>query len=143
MVRNWSSVLSGIALVMAIIFNYAVASAEPNQASADYIMPACRVAAVPITFSNTDESKDEVSRASLCVGIIVGLSYMGQPFGICLPVGATSQQATRVVVQYIDEHPERIQENFNYLAVEALREAWPCQNFAWHNLIDHTPVTAR
>ena len=140
MTRTWLPGLRGTALIVAMIFGSQVAIAEPDQSSANHIMPACRVAALPITFSNTEESKEDVSRTSLCVGIIVGLGYAGQPFGICLPVGATTQQAVRVVVQYIDGHPERMQESFNYLAVEALREAWPCWNLTRQNLMDRAPV---
>ena len=95
-------------------------------------MPACRDVAALMTFSNT-EFKEDFSRMSFCVGIITGLSYMGQPYGICLPVGATSQQAARVVVQYIDGRPERMNENFMLLTVEALQAAWPCKNLAWRD----------
>jgi hypothetical protein len=61
-----------------------------------------------------------------CAGTVVGLGFMGQPYGICVPPGTTSQQATDVVVRYIDGHPRRIHEDFNPLAVEALRANWPC-----------------
>lgn len=142
MVRNWCyPVLRVTALIAVMIFGFKVAIAEPDQTSADHIMPACCVAALPVTFSNMDESKEEVSRTSFCVGIIVGLSYAGAPFGVCPPVGATTQQAVHVVVQYIDGHPERMQENFEPLAVEALRGAWPCRDLARQILMDRAPVT--
>ncbi len=63
---------------------------------------------------------------SFCAGIVVGISFVGQPYGICVPAGTTSQQATSVVVQYIDGQPARVQEDFDPLAVEALRANWPC-----------------
>jgi hypothetical protein len=62
----------------------------------------------------------------LCAGIVLGLSFMGQPYGICVPAGTTAQQATSIVVQYIDGQPARIHEDFNRFAVEALRTNWPC-----------------
>jgi Rap1a immunity proteins len=114
-------VLGAIALM---IFNCGVAVAEPNQTSADYVMSGCRDAA--IAFSNVRESEEEAYRKGLCAGIIVGLSFIGQPFGICVPSGTTAQQATSVVVQYIDGQPVRIHEDFNPVAVEALRANWPC-----------------
>ena len=120
------SVLGAIALIVAIIFNCGVAVAEPNPTSADYVMPGCRDAASPITFSNVGESEEEVSRMSFCAGIVIGLSFMGQSYGICVPPGTTAQQATGIVVQYIDGQPARIHEDFNRLAVEALRANWPC-----------------
>ena len=120
------SVLGAIALIVAIIFNCGVAVAEPNPTSADYVMPGCRDAASPITFSNVGESEEEVSRMSFCAGIVIGLSVMGQSYGICVPAGTTAQQATGIVVQYIDGQPARIHEDFNRIAVEALRANWPC-----------------
>jgi hypothetical protein len=67
---------------------------------------------------------------SFCAGIVVGLSFMGQPYGMCVPAGTTSQQVASVVVQYIDAQPARIHEDFNPIAVEALRANWPCSLIA-------------
>ena len=120
--------LRGIAAIVAMIFSCGITIAEPDQTSADYIMHGCRDAASLITFTDAGESKEDLSRMSLCMGLIIGVSYMGQPYGICLPSGANSQQATRIVVQYIDGQTGRMHENFNSLAIEALREAWPCWN---------------
>jgi hypothetical protein len=119
-------VLGSLAVIVVMIFNCGVAIAGPNHPSADYIMPGCRDAASLITFSNIGESEEEVARLNFCKGIVVGLSFMGQPYGICVPAGTTSQQATSIVVQYIDGQPARIHEDFNPFAVEALRAHWPC-----------------
>ena len=102
-------VLSAIVLIVAMIFNCGVAVAGPTQTSADYLMPGCRDAASLITFSNAGKSEEQVSLN-----------------GICVPAGTTSEQATGVVVQYIDGQPARVHEDFNHLAVEALRANWPC-----------------
>jgi hypothetical protein len=118
-------VLVSIALIVGMIFNCGVAVAGPNETSADYFMPGCRDAASLITFSNVGESEGQVERQGFCAGIVVGLSFMGQPYGICVPAGTTSQQITSIVVQYIDGQPDRI-EDFNHFAVEALRANWPC-----------------
>jgi hypothetical protein len=88
-------------------------------------MPGCRDAASLIIFSNA-LSEEQVSLMSFCAGIVVGLSFMGQPYGICVPADTTSEQAASVVVQYIDGQPARIHEDFNRFAVEALRANWPC-----------------
>jgi hypothetical protein len=109
-----------------MIFNCGVVAAGPNQTSADYVMPGCRDAAALIIFSNVGDTEEQISLMSFCTGIVVGLSFMGQPYGICVPAGTTSQQVTSIVVQYIDGQPARIQEDFNSFAVEALRANWPC-----------------
>jgi hypothetical protein len=65
-------------------------------------------------------------------GVVVTLVnvYLGNDF--CIPYdgtpGPTNGQFMRVVVQYIDQRPARLHENFHNLAHEALRAAWPCKN---------------
>jgi hypothetical protein len=126
MVHTRLPLRSAITLIAVMIFSYGVAVAEPNQTSADYVMPGCRDVASLITFSNAAESEEQVSLMSFCAGIVVGLSFLGQPYGICVPAGTTSRQAASVVVQYIDGRPARVHEDFNRFAVEALRANWPC-----------------
>ncbi len=80
MIRTRLPVWSAIALIVAMIFNCGGVFAGPNQTSADYVMPGCRDAASLITFSNVGESEEQVSLTSFCAGIVVGLSFMGQPY---------------------------------------------------------------
>ena len=126
MISTRLAVLGTVAMVALMIMNCGVAVAGPNQTSADYVMPGCRDAASLITFSNVVASEEQVSRTSFCTGIVVGLSFLGESYGICVPAGTTSQQAARVIVEYIDGQPARIREDFNPLAIEALRANWPC-----------------
>jgi Rap1a immunity proteins len=132
-IRSIPILINFVALIVAMIFGCGTAIATPDQTSADFVMPGCRDVAALINFSNS-ESKEDHPRMIFCIGIISGLSYMGQANNICLPVGATSQLIARAVVQYIDgQSPERMHENFYSLAVEAMRATWPCQNLVWHN----------
>jgi hypothetical protein len=111
--------------IAVMLLSCGVAVAGPNEPSASYFMPGCRDAASMITFS-VRESEEEVAHMNFCAGIVVGLSFMGHPYGICVPAGTTSQQIASIVVQYIDGQPDRIREDFNHFAVEALRANWPC-----------------
>jgi hypothetical protein len=114
-------------IAMALILNCRIAVAQSDQYSANVIMPGCRDAAALITFSNP--SNDQSDLASFCLGITVGLSYLGRSDGtICMPIGVTREQAVRMVVQYIDGQPARMNENFVPLAIEALQAAWPCKH---------------
>jgi hypothetical protein len=88
-------------------------------------MSGCRDVASLVSFSNVGESKEDHYRMGFCSGII-GLSYSGKSYGICFPAGTSSLQAANVIVQYIDGRPERMDENFMFLSVEALQTAWPC-----------------
>jgi hypothetical protein len=114
-----------LAAVAVMSLSCGVAVAGPNQPSASYFMPGCRDAASLITFS-VRESEEEVARMNFCAGIVVGLGFMGEVHGICVPPDTSSQQAASVVVQYIDGQPARTDEDFRSFAVEALRANWPC-----------------
>jgi hypothetical protein len=114
-----------VGTIALMLLSCGVAVAEPNQPSASYFMPGCRDAASLITFS-VRESEEEVARMNFCAGIVVGLGFMGEVHGICVPPDTSSQQAASVVVQYIDGQPARTDEDFRSFAVEALRANWPC-----------------
>jgi hypothetical protein len=46
----------------------------------------------------------------------------------CTPEsGITNDQAARVVVKYLREHPERLHEKESLLAMAAFAEAFPCK----------------
>ena len=72
--------------------------------------------------------------AGTCVGILETLRYI-QPLldpkyekaGYCLPPGLPFEQEARVVVTYLQSHPERLQEEGRTLALDALHQAFPCK----------------
>lgn len=71
-------------------------------------------------------SKDDLFLQGYCAGSVQALVEFAA--GACAPKGATNMQGVQIVVKYIDARPARLQENFNKLAAEALRQAWPCSN---------------
>jgi hypothetical protein len=72
--------------------------------------------------------------AGVCVGVLQTLTYI-QPLldprygkaSYCLPQGLAEQQEVRVVVTYLQSHPERLQEEGQTLALDALHQAFPCK----------------
>jgi hypothetical protein len=72
--------------------------------------------------------------AGHCVGILETLRYI-QPLldpkyekaGYCLPPGLSYEQEVRMVVTYLQAHPERLQEEGRTLALDALHQAFPCK----------------
>jgi hypothetical protein len=61
-----------------------------------------------------------------CQGVMDGIAFV-QDGHFCVPMGVTLRQAMRVVVAYIEARPARMHEDFRKLALEGLREAWPCK----------------
>ena len=62
--------------------------------------------------------------AGFCMGLVAGASYTDPKS--CAPEAATINQLTRVVLAYIELRPQRLNEPFMKLVVEALRNEWPC-----------------
>jgi hypothetical protein len=116
-------------------------SAAEDIRSANFVMPGCQSLA-------KNESVDAVQQG-ICAGgvnaIVVMAGTMKSTLDadpdrtgmlhslirdrmcIDVPSTATPGQAIRVVIAYIEARPARIHEDFNILALEALRTAWPCR----------------
>jgi Rap1a immunity proteins len=71
-------------------------------------------------------SNDGLFSQGYCAGAVQALVEFAA--GACAPKSATNMQGVQIVVKYIDARPTRLHENFNKLAAEALRKAWPCTN---------------
>ncbi len=102
-----------IVLITALGCETGFAQSDFNSANAQ--MPGCR---------------DYVARradfkSGWCGGLVTGI-VNAHPM-ICAPDSATYQQGVRVVIQYIDQRPARLHENFAELVIEALQAAWPCK----------------
>lgn len=91
-----------------------------DQESANWILPGCRDA--------VKKDGHESSMAVLegfCLGKIAAIIELSEAahLHICLPQGVTRRQSAAVVVQYIDQRPERWQDKFTLLAIQALYQA--------------------
>jgi Rap1a immunity proteins len=70
---------------------------------------------------------------NFCAGIVIGLASVGQDLSrpewqSCAPATTNAQQLARVVVDFIEAHPERMREDFRRLPLEAFHDAWPCKS---------------
>jgi hypothetical protein len=82
--------------------------------TANEMMPGCRA------LLNHDQRN--MLRQGECIGAVAAITHID--LAVCPPKDSNVEQAIRIVVQYIDSRPARLQENFYDLAVEALRAAW-------------------
>jgi Rap1a immunity proteins len=94
------------------------ASAAEGGGKASQIMPGCREALA--------NGQHNPILQGFCFGLVSGLTE--EVPGICAPDGSKVSQGVRIVVQYVDSHPERMDDSFAKLAVEALKAAWPCHS---------------
>jgi Rap1a immunity proteins len=66
-----------------------------------------------------------------CSGILYALGGVGEyltnlEWRFCAPENSPASQKARVVVKFLEEYPERMNEDFRRLALEAFHRAWPC-----------------
>lgn len=81
------------------------------------------------------QSPTDSARAIQCLGYLQGFSGLNalyeqvqQKTFWCLPDGVRNEQIVRVVVKYLQSHPELLHQSKAGLAALALGEAFPCND---------------
>jgi hypothetical protein len=104
------------------------ALAQDDKYTANFMLPYCRDA---INNKSPTLTLDAVLQG-MCVGIVDAIEYMMSEYppderdlAVC-PPDVTLKETVQVVIKYIDARPERTNENFKKLAIEAIHDAWPC-----------------
>ena len=124
----------GKALLLSSILVLSLISASAAEVeSANFIMPGCRAW---VSNENPSDPDPELAlKIGACWGTIAGFVFeagiakrVQNKALFCPPDNATFNQEVRVVVAYIDKHPEQLHESFNLLALTALSIAFPCKD---------------
>lgn len=99
-----------------------IGKADQDFGSGNFMLPHCQ-------HFMTDNYRFDVWDGD-CGGTIDTLLFLGKAlpdgFKVCRPKGATGSQAGRIVVLYMQSHPQDLHQPFRALAMIALHEAWPC-----------------
>jgi C4-dicarboxylate transporter len=107
------AILTGAVMALTIT---TAGAAEVGTNSANFWVPYCQAWFVA--------DKNAPVRQGICVGIVEGVAFASC---VELPEGVNVPQLVRVVLRYIEARPQRMHESFPELALEALRDAWPCR----------------
>jgi hypothetical protein len=128
--QTMKMMFGAIAVLVAMTANPAAAESD-FLSSGNYYLPFCR------SFVAKQLPKDANAAAGQgqCVGIVDALTLVSSflmpelaaKWRSCTPNSVTHGQSVAVVVHWLDQHPQRWNEDFQFLALEALREAWPCK----------------
>ena len=103
--------------------------AAEDGASAEFIMKGCTRY---LAHLDTGQSLGEWPFiAGMCLGTVRTIldtrDVLPEEARMCPPQrGVTYDHAVRVIVTWINDRPERIQEKFIKLSAEAMRAEWPC-----------------
>jgi hypothetical protein len=105
------------------------ARADENVASAGSMLPYCKTSLRDTTGTFIE---------GFCAGIVVGVAALAQPLFapgqsratercVHIPKSMSSGQLIQAVVSYIEARPQRKNEQFTVMTLEALFDAWPCR----------------
>jgi hypothetical protein len=118
----------GVAVALLLTGGDAQTQARPLRTGSD-LLPSCKDALV--TDSNASLSTSAYSQG-LCVGVvraILNSALLLRPSNrFCPPSEVTYGQAVRVVVSHMERNPAELHLHLEWIALDALRKAWPCQN---------------
>lgn len=81
----------------------------------------CAIVATP-----TNSPPDNLWQAGVCMGVMSTVIQIMDRGVFCTPQGANRQQYARVIMRYLNQHPERLHEPLWVLIVGALAESFPC-----------------
>ena len=107
-------------------------------ADGNELLKACK--AMEYFINEGDLKKDgDLSRISFCYGILEGVrdtmfilsrgeAGLNKKLRVCFPEGGiTNGQAVRIVVKYLEEHPEDLHKHEVALLMAAYFDAYPCK----------------
>jgi Rap1a immunity proteins len=117
------------------ILNYRATFAQGSQIGAsiglDMLRP-CGIYESIQSGRQASVTNDETLGMGYCLGLILGIKFLAgaatknTAYPICVPDSAPSGQVLSVVLHYLRNHPQKLSDNFLYLVMDALLEAWPC-----------------
>ena len=84
---------------------------------------------------------DVAFAAGFCMGIVEGALWSLPRTDFCLPNDATTGQGLKVLVKYIDDHPEELHERTALLAAGAFVKAWRARMTQRNPLSTQQPKT--
>src|SRR5882724_6127827 len=136
--------LYGMAVVVLVLLvtaaAFAVAAEAPSAKDGNALLRQCTDALRVEEQPNPNIELVNAMNAGLCIGLVWGMLDLNRAYTVyqatnpnnrllfCLPVndGITPSQGMRIILRYLQTHPERLHQNGSVLAVQALREAFPC-----------------
>jgi hypothetical protein len=98
------------------------ASAAQDTSSGNFMLPHC--------IQLMENKNRSYFAQGFCAGTVSAIGWLGGELPpekrFCHPDGVTRDQSARVVVKYLQSHPESLHLDFRDLAIAAFRRAWPC-----------------
>jgi hypothetical protein len=113
-----------LGLILVILLARPIRAQQPNTSDGTFLLESCQLSLQAHENPNATQNKYEAWRDGVCVGVIEGVSATS-PL-VCPAENVTLGQEVRVVIKFLQEHPEKLHLRGSKLVQEALAQAFPC-----------------
>jgi hypothetical protein len=118
-----------------VAFYLFLASLHVHAQTAEEMASNCRKVA-DATVSNGEIDVPADFQSGICWGAFTSfqkathiVGYDNKPIlGICYTAHVTTSQDVKVFLAYVDRHPEKLNQDYFWVAMAAAREAFPCKS---------------
>lgn len=113
-----------VSLILAFVLAASSIAMEENTTKSDgnALITSCQ--ATVRSMDGIDVKDVERYGATFCLGLVEGIGWASPD--VCLPDGVVVGQEIRVVVKYLNDHPEKLNLDERVLTHAALASAFPC-----------------
>jgi hypothetical protein len=91
-----------------------------------------RIVSGQLSLTQAVPTAEDATIVGFCVGAVAGVRFLAAAstkntqYPICVPDNAPRRQVLSIVVRYLHNHPERLNDDLLWIIMDALRDAWPC-----------------
>jgi Rap1a immunity proteins len=118
--------MSAIALpAIGLLWPYSSLAQTPNAFSGYATLAECKA------FADEHANLGQRAAGYFCAGELRALAYVSHVLApelrSCVPANLSNGQLVAVAVQYVEQHPSQMNDDFMKLALQAYRQTWPCE----------------
>jgi len=110
--------------LLVVIFLPVSPAAQNDSAEGNKLILSCK-AAVEFAEGREWKSGDEAFDMGFCLGLVEGVAFSSPE--VCTSSDVTHGQGARVVLKYLNDHPEKLNLRRDRLVEVALAQAFPCE----------------
>jgi hypothetical protein len=86
-------------------------------------------AGYPLMLPHCEKAKGEYG--AICMGVMEMAVFVGKSLTpelrFCPQTPITPKQSAAIVIKYMKDHPDKKDESFRRVTIDAMRGAWPCK----------------
>lgn len=111
-----------LAAMVLMVFAIPARAEERSSNDGNELLSSCQAM---VRIFDDHDNKADYCLAGNCLGLVRGVGYACPK--VCITHGVNTMQAVRVVVKYLQDHPEKLNLDNVVFIQDALTKAFPCK----------------